>query len=75
MGEPIPIPTLPEFKIVIASVAPALPTKKCISAPVAPTPEVVCKVKSWVVDVPPRTNGVVREVVPLIAGETIDVPT
>jgi len=41
LGLVFPIPTFPEFRIVAASVAPLLPTRKCISAPVAPIPEVV----------------------------------
>ena len=59
VGEVEPTPTLPEFNIVIASVAPLLPVRKCMSAPVAPTPDVVCKDKSEVVAVPPTNKGFV----------------
>ena len=57
------IPTKPLFKKVMASVPPLFPTKKCISAPVAPTPDVVCKLKSEVVPIPPITSGTVKLVV------------
>lgn len=71
-GELVPIPTFPSFNIVIASVAPLLPTKKCISAPVAPTPDVVWRDKSEVVPVPPITYGVniLVENVGLVASAT-----
>jgi len=49
------MPTLPELRIVSASVAPLFPTRKCMSAPAAPTPEVVCKERSAVVAVPPMS--------------------
>src|SRR3990167_5423853 len=61
IGALVPNPTKPEFKIVIASVAQLLPTRKCMSAPVAPTQEVVWKVKSWVVPEPPVKNGLISE--------------
>ena len=66
------MPTLPEFNIVIASVAPLLPTKKCISAPVVPTPEVVFKLRSEVVAVPPIKRGEVSEVekAPVVAPDS-----
>src|SRR3989338_3884612 len=61
-GAVVPMPTLPLFRIVIASVAPLLPTRKCMSAPVAPTPEVVWRDRSEVVPVPPMSSGLVTEV-------------
>ena len=61
-GTAVPIPTFPSFKIVIASVAPLLPTRKCISAPAAPMPEVVLRLRSEVVAVPPKIVGTVKDV-------------
>ena len=47
------MPMRPLFEIVMAVVAPLLPTLKYMLAPVAPLPLVVCSVKVSVVPVPP----------------------
>ena len=56
------MPTLPLFKIRIASVAPLFPTWKRISAPAAPTPLVLRSASVEVVPVPPMRRGPVAEV-------------
>jgi len=56
-GEVVLIPTLPELSMVMTSVAPLLPVRKCMSAPVVPTPEVVLKERSEVVSDPPTIKG------------------
>jgi hypothetical protein len=61
-GLVVPIPTFPESIILIASVAPLLPTWK-ITASVVPTPEVDLRVNVEVARAPPITNGSVIEVV------------
>ena len=62
-GLVVPMPTLPLFRILMASVAPLFPVWKIMSDPVAPTPEVERSVRVDVVPVPPITNGSVIEVV------------
>ena len=58
-GAVVPMPTEPEFKILIASVAPLFPVWKIISAPVVPTPLVERRLRVEVVVVPPMIKGVV----------------
>lgn len=54
--------TTPALEILNAFVAPLLPTFKLIAS-VAPTPEVDCNVSDDPVPVPPKTNGLVIDVV------------
>ena len=63
VGVVLPIPTLPELRIRIASVPPLLPVWKMMSAPVVPTPDVERKVSGDVVVAPPITKGVMIDVV------------